>query len=96
MKLRGTTVIAVLLATGFLAPQPAPAAPKSCSAFNTELAKLRTQYHDYSTKKAPDSGDITFDGLVEILDKIVALKGEMRKAGCTKIPPNPYATDSGR
>ncbi|MGB6068622.1 MAG: hypothetical protein WBG50_27755 [Desulfomonilaceae bacterium] len=62
------------------------AAAKSCVQFNRELAELRLEYQTYANSPSAKSGGITFDGLVEILDKIVALQSEMRKANC-KVPP---------
>jgi hypothetical protein len=63
-----------------------PVAAKSCAALTQELARMRQEYHDYASGKSKTSGEVTFDGLVAILDKIVALKNEMRKSDC-KIPP---------
>ncbi|MGO9571596.1 MAG: hypothetical protein ACLP5H_29070 [Desulfomonilaceae bacterium] len=74
---------AVLLLCLFL---PCAAAAKSCPQFNKELAELRIEYQSYANSPSAKSGGITFDGLVEILDKIVALEAEMRKANC-KVPP---------
>jgi len=65
---------------------PCAAAAKSCPQFNKELAELRLEYQNYANSHSAKSGGITFDGLVEILDKIVALEAEMRKADC-KVPP---------
>jgi|WetSurSiteA1Bulk_404760.scaffolds.fasta_scaffold244723_1 hypothetical protein len=65
---------------------PCAAAAKSCPQFNKELAELRLEYQTYANSHSAKSGGITFDGLVEILDKIVALEAEMRKADC-KVPP---------
>lgn len=68
---------------------PGNALSKSCSEMKRELARLRLEYHTYATRSSEASGPITFDGLVEILDKIVALKNEMRQSNCKKIPPRP-------
>ena len=65
---------------------PCAAAAKSCPQFNKELAELRLEYQTYANSPSTKSGGITFDGLVEILDKIVALETQMRKADC-KVPP---------
>ncbi len=59
---------------------------KSCIQFNKELAELRLEYKTYANSASDKSGGITFDGLVEILDKIVALQIEMRRANC-RVPP---------
>jgi len=59
---------------------------KSCGEMTRELLRLRQEYHQYATGKPPESKEITFDGLTEILDKIVTIKNAMRKADC-KIPP---------
>ena len=60
---------------------------KSCGEMTQELLRLRQEYHQYATGKPPESKEITFDGLAEILDKIVSLKDGLRKGGC-KIPPH--------
>jgi hypothetical protein len=65
---------------------PCAAAAKSCPQFNKELVELRLAYQTYANSPSAKSGGVTFDGLVEILDKIVALESEMRKANC-KVPP---------
>lgn len=65
---------------------PCAAVAKSCTQFNKELAELRLEYQTYANSPSAKSGSVTFDGLVEILDKIVALESEMRKANC-KVPP---------
>jgi hypothetical protein len=63
------------------------AAAKSCAAMTQDLARLRQEYHQYVNGKSKDSAEITFDGLVTILDKIVDLKNEMRKLNKCPIPP---------
>lgn len=65
---------------------PCLATAKGCPQFNKELAKLRLEYETYANSPSAKTGGVTFDGLVEILDKIVALETEMRKASC-KVPP---------
>lgn len=69
---------------------PCAATAKTCPQFNKELAELRSEYQTYANSPSAKSGDVTFDGLVEILDKIVALEAEMRKANC-KVPPRKKA-----
>jgi hypothetical protein len=69
---------------------PCTVTAKSCPQFNKELADLRVEYQTYANSPSAKSGGITFDGLVEILDKIVALEIEMRKANC-KVPPRKKA-----
>jgi hypothetical protein len=64
------------------------AAAKSCASMTQELTRLRTEYHNYATGESRKDAEMTFDGLVGILDKIVALKAEMRKNEC-KIPQRP-------
>lgn len=70
-----------------------PAGPKTCRGMTQELAVLRNEYRNYVTGQPLSAGnphhvskDITFEGLAEILDKIVAVKNAMRKQNC-KIPP---------
>jgi len=65
---------------------PCAVEAKSCPQFNKELAALRLEYETYANSPSAKSGGITFEGLVEILDKIVDLETEMRKANC-KVPP---------
>jgi hypothetical protein len=65
---------------------PCAALAKSCPQFHKELAELRLEYQTYANSPSAKSGGVTFDGLAEILDKIVALETEMRKANC-KVPP---------
>jgi len=62
------------------------ASSKSCAAMTRDLARLRTEYHAYVTSPAAKDGGITFDDLTQVVDKIVDLKNDMRKAGC-KIRP---------
>lgn len=51
-----------------------------------ELVQLRTEYHEYvTTGKAGKSDGVQFDKLVEILDRIIDLKRQMRESNC-KIP----------
>jgi len=69
---------------------PCTVAAKSCPQFNKELAELRLEYQTYANSPSAKSGGITFEGLVEILDKIVELETEMRKANC-KVPPRKKA-----
>lgn len=66
-------------------------AQKGCRAMTKELYQLRLQYHrvvsDRDAKTRPG-----FDELVEILDKIVDLKNQMRKTNCD-IPLRPKKFD---
>jgi hypothetical protein len=55
-----------------------------CAGLTKELNRLRLEYKEYAAKTG--KAGVTFDGLTEILDKIVKLKAEMRK-NCKKIPP---------
>ncbi len=50
-----------------------------------ELEDLRIEYRTYADNNRTKSDSATFEGLCEILDKIVELKNTMRKAGC-KVP----------
>ena len=52
-----------------------------------ELERLRHDYHQYATSAPADGMPITFDGLVSILDKIIAVKRDMESSSCKKIPP---------
>ncbi|HMK33532.1 MAG TPA: hypothetical protein VK463_00595 [Desulfomonilaceae bacterium] len=76
MKLVLTVAALVSIAAG-------PAWTLDCASSTKELARLRNEYKEYSARNG--KGGVTFDGLVEILDKIVKLKSEMRKSNC-KIP----------
>jgi hypothetical protein len=57
-----------------------------CGEMTKRLARLRLEYHQYVSNPQKKDGEPTFDGLVEVLDKIVDLKAEMQKVNC-KIPP---------
>jgi hypothetical protein len=65
------------------------AGAKSCASMKQELARLRVDYHKYVSSSGKGTGEITFEGLAEILDKIVALKAEMRKIDDCPPPPRP-------
>jgi hypothetical protein len=79
-------VLAVMLGLVIVPTGTAQAA--SCGEMTKRLARLRLQYHEYASNSQNQRGDVTFEGLVEILDKIVHLKDEMRKLNC-KVPPRP-------
>ncbi|MBI5249885.1 MAG: hypothetical protein HY912_10360 [Desulfomonile tiedjei] len=53
-----------------------------------ELQALRLEYRSYAKGSSGKTAGTSFDGLVQVLDKIVELKNAMRKADC-KIPPRP-------
>jgi hypothetical protein len=53
-----------------------------CAKSAKELSKLRGEYRSYAANSKPAH----FDELTRILDKIIQVKGEMRKANC-KVPP---------
>ncbi|MBM3299889.1 MAG: hypothetical protein FJY85_08035 [Deltaproteobacteria bacterium] len=53
-----------------------------------KLNDLRADYHRYATGEGAGVAGISFQELVEKLDKIVKLKEEMRNVDC-KIPPSP-------
>lgn len=76
--------ITVVLAGLIIAAGTVPAWALDCGRSTKELARLRAEYKEYAAQTTKSG--VTFDGLVEILDKIVLLKSEMRKANC-KIPP---------
>ena len=63
-------------------------AAKSCGKMTKELEALRGEYREYANGRLTKSDSVTFEGLCEILDKIVELKNAIRKS-CpnTKIPP---------
>ncbi len=82
MKTTATVLLLCLLL-------PCAATAKTCPQFNKELVELRTEYQSYANNPSAKPGGITFDGLVEILDKIVALETEMRKANCKVAPRKP-------
>jgi hypothetical protein len=74
----------IILATIFMVTVTSPAWAADCAGLTKELNRLRLEYKEYAAK--PEKTGVTFDGLTEILDKIVKLKAEMRK-NCKKIPP---------
>jgi hypothetical protein len=61
-------------------------AAKSCGKMTKELEELRVEYTAYAEANSSRPDSVTFEGLCEILDKIVQLKNAMIKAGC-KVPP---------
>jgi hypothetical protein len=79
--MRGVAIFLFLFA--FL---PTVACGKSCGKMTQELQRLRQDYHKYATSAQPDGAAIAFDGLVAILDKIVALKHDMQRSHCP-LPP---------
>jgi hypothetical protein len=75
-----------LLTLALIMSLPSWSLAKSCDKMTKELAELRIEYTTYAETKSSKSDSVTFEGLCEILDKIVELKNAMRKAGC-KVPP---------
>jgi hypothetical protein len=75
-----------LIALVFLIILPSSTFAKSCGAMTKELEQLRDDYRTYANSASTKSDSVTFEGLCEILDKIVELKNAMRKSGC-KPPP---------
>jgi len=77
-----------LLALVLIITLPSSTFAKSCGAMTKELEQLRAEYREYANSGATKSNPVTFDGLCEILDKIVELKNAIRKS-CPKIkiPP---------
>lgn len=77
-----------LLALVLLIILPSSTFAKSCGAMTKELEQLRAEYREYAHGGSTKSGAVTFEGLCEVLDKIVELKNAIRKS-CpkTKIPP---------
>ncbi len=58
---------------------------KTCAKMQKEIEELRLEYHTYATGGEDAQEKPTFEGLVEVLDKIVELKRAMRESNC-KIP----------
>ena len=75
-----------LLALALIICLPSWSFAKSCGAMTKELEQLREEYRTYANSTSTKSDAVTFEGLCEILDKIVELKNAMRKSSC-KIPP---------
>ncbi len=75
-----------LLALVFIIILPSATFAKSCGAMTKELEQLREEYRTYANSVSAKSDAVTFEGLCEILDKIVELKNVMNKSRC-KIPP---------
>ncbi len=59
---------------------------KGCAAMTKELEQLRLEYQTYARSPSARSGGVTFEQLVEILDRIVELKAAMIKLPKCKIP----------
>lgn len=94
LRIVGPALAAVLALQAAVVARP-------CWKMTKELSELRLEYHLYATGQEQDIGptqdtrdtqdigqssEVTFDRLTEMLDKIIDLKREMRKAGC-KIRP---------
>jgi hypothetical protein len=62
-------------------------AQKGCRTLTKELYQLRLQYHRLVNNRDAKTR-AGFDELVEVLDKIVDLKNQMRKSNC-EIPLRP-------
>ena len=75
-----------LLALALIISLPSWSFAKSCGEMTKELEQLRVDYRTYANSASTKSDSVTFEGLCEILDKIVELKNAMRKSGC-KLPP---------
>ncbi len=75
----GLSIVVIFFATTTQAPA------LNCGSATKELAKLRNQYRLQAGVSSNERRS-SFDDLMKILDKIVALKEEMRKSNC-KIPP---------
>ena len=77
-----------LLALLFLIILPSSTFGKGCGAMIKELQQLRAEYREYANGGATKSDPVTFEGLCDILDKIVELKNTISKS-CprTKVPP---------
>ncbi len=80
-----------LLALVFLIILPSSSFAKSCGAMTKELEHLRAEYREYANGTSIKSDPVTFEGLCEILDKIVELKNAMRKSDCKISPRRPKA-----
>jgi hypothetical protein len=78
----------LVLALVILITLPSSTFAKSCGAMIKELEQLRAEYLEYANGGVNKSDAVTFEGLCEILDKIIESKNAISKA-CprTKIPP---------
>jgi hypothetical protein len=75
----------IFLSAVLLAAITGPAWAADCAGLRKELNSLRLEYKEYSAKT--DKSGVTFDGLAEILDKIVKVKSEMNKLPKCTVPP---------
>ena len=75
-----------LLVLALIISLPSWSLAKSCAKMTKELGELRMEYTTYAETSSSRSDLLTFEGLCEILDKIVELKNAMIKAGC-RVPP---------
>jgi hypothetical protein len=57
-----------------------------CPELTRKVTKLKEEYRSLAHNPTPGSKGVSFDELADLLDKIIALKAEMRKAKC-RIPP---------
>ena len=88
-----------LLILALIVSLPSWSSAKSCGKMTKELEELRTEYTAYAENNSSKTDSVTFEGLCEILDKIVELKNAMIKAGCPKIPsrkPRPRTDQDAR
>jgi hypothetical protein len=88
MRMLGTLPWVVL---GVVLSGPAPA--ETCASMNRELSRLRAEYRSHARHTRDEPRDVAFQRLTAILDKIVALKHEMRKANCEVPPRQPAPRD---
>ena len=84
-----------LLIIALIISLPSWSFAKSCGKMTKELEELRVEYTAYAETNFSRSDLVTFEGLCEILDKIVELKNAMIKAGC-KVPPRQPGARTGR
>jgi hypothetical protein len=77
--------IRIFLAAILLAALNGLAWAADCAGLRKELNSLRLEYKEYASKV--DKTGVTFDGLAEILDKIVKVKSEMSKLPKCTVPP---------
>ncbi len=80
-----------LLILALIISLPSWSSAKSCGKMTRELEELRSEYTAYAENNSSKTDSVTFEGLCEILDKIVALKNAMIKAGCQVPSRKPKA-----
>ncbi|MFH0823363.1 MAG: hypothetical protein V2B18_11480 [Pseudomonadota bacterium] len=59
-----------------------------CAEMQKSLKQLRLQFRDMARNPSKTSGEVRFDKLMTVMDRIIALKATMRQTNCRTPPRN--------